>query len=346
MFELPTRYTVYINDISKDNSVMITDDFDDKDAKYIFNNYKCDKVILTENNKVVKEISKKEFELSETKKLCQKINDEFKKCELRNYNILEGYCKNQNIKVYDYLKNLGYRSYFDYKNDLRFLSRKELPINEILKKVPKTIKEYIDYPIEDIKKESNLNNSICDSQDDLVYADNEVCYYDCHDGDYIFIDTQEAMIFKEETDNSYLKDQVLYVNCLSDNQLEVDNNKSLYNEICIKYNLYDCIKENCYIDGDFKKDIEGTKKIKDYKVLSNCVDYQILKDNLSKEQLDQLEKGLESYEYYQSMYYDDGDIIGEYQNKYGNVNLIDWYEGLLDTDEFIKTLNCDFENEM
>ena len=60
-----------------------------------------------------------------------------------------------------------------------------------------------------------------------------------------------------------------------------------------------------------------------------------------------MEKVLEDFIYYQSLY-DDGniDIIGEYQSKYGNDYIIDWYEGLLDTDEFIKTLNCDIENEI
>ena len=345
-FKLPTRYEVYKNEINEKNSVMIVDDFDDNDARYIFNHYDCQKILVTENKKVLKEISKKEFELYEIKKLCKKINTEFQKCELRNYANLEGYCKSNNIKIHDYLKNLGYHNYFEYKDDISYLHRRELPISEILRKVPKTIKEYIDYPIDDIKKESKLNNSICDSQNDLIYADNEICYYDCHDGDYIFIDTQEAMGFKEETDSSYLKNQILYVNGLSENILQVDANKKIFNEICTKYNLYDCIKENCYIDENFKKSIEGLKEIEDYQILTNCTDFTILEDNLSEEKLKQLEKGLESYDYYQSKYYDDGDIIGEYQNKYGNIDLIDWYEGLMETDDLIKTLNCDIGNEI
>ena len=347
MFELPTRYTIYIDNINVNNSVMITDTFDDTDAKYIFDNYKCDKVIVTENNAVVKEISRKEFELFETNKLCQKINNEFKKCKLRNYTTLENYCESNNIKVHDYLKNLGYCDYSEYKDTLSYLSRKELSINEILSKIPKTIREYLDYSVEDIKQESKKSYSKCNSQNDLVYADNEICYYDCHDGDYVYIDTQEAIGFKEETDNSYFKDQILYVNSLSENLLQVDTNKSLYNEICVKYNLYDCIKDNCYINENFKKDIEGIKTIKDYEVLSNCVDYSILKENLSEEKLMQLEKGLESFQYYQNIY-DDGDIdiIEEYEIKYGNDYLIEWYEGMMSTDEFIEIFNLEKEGEL
>ena len=250
------------------------------DLKKIRESYKSQ---LTENEKI--------------DKLCDKIHKEFKESELRNYSTLENICKKNNIMVSDYLYDQGYNDYFEYKDDLRYLSRKELPINEILNKIPKTIKEYIDYPIDSIKEESKKTQSSCDSQDDLVYADNEVCYYDCHDGDYVFIDTQEALGFKEETENSYFKDQVLFVNSLSENLLQVDNNKSLYNELSIKYNLYDCIKNNCYINDDFKRGLESNQEIIDYRILSNCVDYPILKENLSDEKLKQLEKGLESFRY-------------------------------------------------
>ncbi len=285
--------------------------------------------------------------MTNIKQLCKKIDSEFKKCDIRNYSALEDICQNNNIKVFDFLKNVGYRSYFNYKDSLKNLSRKELPINEILSKIPKSIKEYLDYPVEDIKKEIQKSNSLCDSQDDLVYADNEICYYDCHDGDYVYIDTHEAIGIKIETDSSYFKGKVLYVNNLSANLLLVDDNKTLYNEICIKYNLYDCIKENCYIDENFKKDIDDVQEINDYKILTSCIDYQVLKENLSEEKLKKIEKCLESFQYYESIY-DDGDIdiIGDYERNYGNGYIIDWYEGLMETDEFIESQNCDVENEI
>ncbi len=280
-------------------------------------------------------------------KLAQKINNEFKKCELRNYSILENYCKNNNMKVYEYLRRIGYCNYFKYKDDLKYLPRKELPIDEILSKIPKTIKEYINYSIDLIKSESKKKQSVCDSQMDLIYADNEVCYYDCHDGYYVYIDTQEALDFKDENENSYFKNQVLFINNLSKNLFQVDNNKSLYNELSIKYNLYDCIKNNCYISNDLKKELEGNHEIKDYKILSNCVDYLKLKENFSEEKLKQLEKVLESFQYYQSIY-DNGDIdiVGEYESKYGNDYVIEWYEGMLPTDSLIEIVNLEKEREL
>lgn len=347
MIGLPTRYVVYINEVKKENSIMVIDDFDDSDAKYIFDNYNCDKLIVVENDIVVKELSKDEFELSKLNKLCDKIHKEFKDSKLRNYFSLENICNKNNIMIDDYLYLQGYNNYSEYKDDLKNLPIKELSINEILSKIPKSIKEYLDYSIEEIKEESKKNNSLCDSQNNLVYADNEICYYDCHDGDYVFIDTQEAMGLKEETEYSYLKDQILYVSGLSENLLQVDANKTLYNEICIKYNLYDCIKENCYIDENFKKDIDDVQEINDYKILTNCNDYQTLKENLSEEKLKKIEKCLESFQYYESIYDDgDNDIIGDYKRKYGNDYIIDWYEGLMKTNEFIESQKCDVENEM
>ena len=39
----------------------------------------------------MKEIARKKFELYETRKLCKKIDSEFKKCEIRTYANLESY---------------------------------------------------------------------------------------------------------------------------------------------------------------------------------------------------------------------------------------------------------------
>ncbi len=297
---------------------------------------------LSRNKDIFEENYKTEYEKID--ELCDKIHKEFKESELRNYSTLVNICQKNNIIIDDYLYNQGYHDYFEYKDDLKNLPRKELSINEILNKIPKIVREYIDYPIDLIKEESMKENSSCDSQNDLIYADNEVCYYDCHNDDYVFINTEEVLGLKEENENSYFKNQALYVNGLSENLLQVDDNKSLYNEIAIKYNLYDCVRDNCYISDDFKKDIDGVHKINNFMVLSNCIDFPVLQKNLPYEVLENMEKGLESFEYYQSMY-DDGkiDIIEDYISKYGNENLINWYEGIMTTDSLIEILSCDIE---
>jgi len=219
--------------------------------------------------------------------------------------------------------------------------RKELDINEILSNIPKTIREYIDVPIDDIKSNKKRKNYCCASENDLVYADNEVCYYDCHDGDYVYIDTKEAMAFNED-ELSYLNDGTLYVNTLSENCIYVDSNKVILKDIINKYNSYDCIKNNCYISDYFEDIILKEKKNRydDLKLLKQCVDFNKLKDNLTDVILKDLEKGLEDFTFYEQLY-DDGeiDIIGNYIDKNGNGYLIDWYEGMITTDEYLEYLS-------
>lgn len=71
--------------------------------------------------------------------------------------------------------------------------------------------------------------------------------------------------------------------------------------------------------------------------LESCLDYEILKKELDSKILQKLEQILNNYEDYISKN-DDGykDIIGEYCSFYGNDYVIDWYEGLIDTKEFLE----------
>jgi len=275
-------------------------------------------------------------------KICDKIHSKFKNNSSRNYHYLEKICRENNMMIDDYLYNQGYKDYNEYLDNIRFVPIKELQIDEIMSKIPKIIKEYIDHPIEDLKDENYLKQQLCDSVNELVYADNEVCYYNCQDGDFVYIDTLEAMGF-EDDEFSLLKGQTLLVNELAVNYIFVDDNKSLFNEIKKKYNTYDCIKENCYISDWFKDKIEEVNKerFKDLRELTQCVDFIKLKDIFSDEVLEEIEKVLEDYHFYQSLY-DDGemDIINEYTQKYGNRSVIDWYEGITSTEEFVEKYLC------
>jgi len=275
-------------------------------------------------------------------KICDEIHSKFKNNSSRNYHYLEKICRENNMMIDDYLYNQGYNNYTEYLDDIRFVPIKELQIDEIMSKIPKIIKEYIDHPIEDLKDENYLKQQLCDSVNELVYADNEICYYNCQDGDFVYIDTLEAMGF-EDDEYSLLKDRTLFVNELAVNYIFVDDNKSLLNEIKKKYNTYDCIKENCYISDWFKDKIEeiNDERFKDLRELTQCVDFIKLKDIFSDEVLEEIEKVLEDYHFYQSLY-DDGeiDIINEYTQKYGNRSVIDWYEGITPTEEFVEKYLC------
>lgn len=70
--------------------------------------------------------------------------------------------------------------------------------------------------------------------------------------------------------------------------------------------------------------------------LKNCKDYHILKAELTNEQLDMIDKVIKHYIAYAEKY-DDGkiNIIGDYTRLYGNDYVLNWYEGLMATEEFI-----------
>ena len=71
-------------------------------------------------------------------------------------------------------------------------------------------------------------------------------------------------------------------------------------------------------------------------VLETCVDYKILKDNLTAQQLENIDKVLKHFQAYAEKY-DDGeiDIIEDYTRLYGNGYVLNWYEGLMTTEDFI-----------
>lgn len=71
--------------------------------------------------------------------------------------------------------------------------------------------------------------------------------------------------------------------------------------------------------------------------VKDCIDYEVLENNLSNEDLLKLESVLIHFNNYQNKY-DNGeiDIISNYIEKFGNSNIIEWYEGLKSTKSFIE----------
>lgn len=79
--------------------------------------------------------------------------------------------------------------------------------------------------------------------------------------------------------------------------------------------------------------------------VNDCIDYPILKGNLNQNELKKIDNVLRDFCNYQSKY-DDGevDIVEQYTSKYGNSNIIYWYEGIKDTESFIEDLKLE-ENQ-
>ena len=71
--------------------------------------------------------------------------------------------------------------------------------------------------------------------------------------------------------------------------------------------------------------------------IKNCKDYLLLKNTLSDDDLIEINNVIKEFNNYVSKF-DDGekDTISEYESKYGNYNIIDWYEGLKSTESFLE----------
>lgn len=108
-------------------------------------------------------------------------------------------------------------------------------------------------------------------------------------------------------------------------------------DIADKYRTRDSIKYNSYITDNFKTTLEEQEITKDLRYIESCHDYNTIKENLTNEDIIRINNVIKDFSFYENKY-DDGvkDIIGEYEGKYGNYNIIEWYEGLKSTKSFLE----------
>ena len=123
--------------------------------------------------------------------------------------------------------------------------------------------------------------------------------------------------------------------------------EDIYSQIAyVKENVEDYSNEDVYIAlkqlSPFTIEWVGQYEIVEYQgcenmSLESCVDYNILKRYLSEEELQYMDGVINHYLDYLEKY-DDGvcDIIGRYNGEYGNYEIIDWYEGIITTKEFLQ----------
>lgn len=211
-------------------------------------------------------------------------------------------------------------------------------INE--NKIPLIIDEYYDdYSDDDLSNDLYIKNIPCDGHNELVYCDNDICYYECQNGDYLYIDTQEAIGLIEYNSVVHNNSGLIRVTELAVNYLFIDEDGAFFkNKIANKYANFPSIKNNCYIDDEFKEELLANyQKSCDLSHVRDCVDYDILKENLNDNELEKIDNVLQDFISYQTKF-DDGksDIYNLYTSKYGNSNIICWYEGITDTQTFIE----------
>ena len=79
------------------------------------------------------------------------------------------------------------------------------------------------------------------------------------------------------------------------------------------------------------------------KIINKCKDYEILKENLNEDTLKEIDEVLIQYEDWKTKGDED---YTHFEDYYGNGNTIEWYEGLMETEEFIKEIRYIKEEEM
>lgn len=67
-------------------------------------------------------------------------------------------------------------------------------------------------------------------------------------------------------------------------------------------------------------------------ILKTCKDYPVLESNLKYEFLEEMENKLQHYLNYISK----NDNIDDYKKEYGNHDIVDWFEGTMDTKDFLR----------
>lgn len=71
--------------------------------------------------------------------------------------------------------------------------------------------------------------------------------------------------------------------------------------------------------------------------IKDCKDYLLLKNTLSDDDLIEINNVIKEFNNYVSKFDDEEkNTISEYEDKYGNYNIIDWYEGLKSTESFLE----------
>lgn len=240
---------------------------------------------------------------------------------------------NNNITLYDAMKKSGMK----IPDFLNVNLKKELNVNSLINnfEVPLVIEEYLDLSFDDLENDLYLKKICPDSKNKLVYCDNDICYYDCFDGDYLCIATKDAIKMKEN--HVHNNSGLIRLNELNSNEISIDYGGKRIKDIAEKYKTRDSIKYNSYITAKFKSIIDKQVITNDLRYVESCTEYESLKENLNDEDLIKINNVIKDFTFYENSY-DDGerDILGEYEGRYGNYNIIEWYEGLKSTKSFLE----------
>lgn len=113
--KLSTEFSFYVDEVNRDNCVMTADSFEEEDIHLLFNEFDCNKLIVTKKGKIIREFDRKTYEVD---KLCDEIHKNFLCSNTKDKKKLREICSKNNILLDDYLYNQGYQDFNSYLDDI------------------------------------------------------------------------------------------------------------------------------------------------------------------------------------------------------------------------------------
>lgn len=201
-------------------------------------------------------------------------------------------------------------------------------------KIPIRIKERL-------KDDWNMklgNNNALRRECSLMYCDNDICYYYCTDDYYVYMNTKAAMKLMDE---SIEKDAFggVFIDSLFKNDVSMDHSGMMIKYISEKYCKYSSIRMNSFVDSYFKSTliskVNNNVDHEPFRYLDGVYDGEKLKENLSNQELMDIDNTIEDFYGYIDRY-ENENVIRDYVNKYDDRGIIKWVEGLTSTNDFVK----------
>lgn len=168
-----------------------------------------------------------------------------------------------------------------------------------------------------LPKISECSNILQEIYDCVCESDASMCHVD--DSDWIY--WQDSFGFNDKDINE-LRNEIKKYNL--EDVIEIgDSGYKIVGYSNLQYMFND--------DRNIFKDYELDEN-NNLEILKTCKDYYILKENLKYEFLENMENKLQHYLKYMLK----NDNIDDYKKEHGNYDIVNWFEGIINTKDFIR----------
>ena len=149
-----------------------------------------------------------------------------------------------------YSRQNGCLSYDIALNEIKFIVDKGC---FSIHSIPYYIEEWLDAPENALLNDKELYGYyVCDCKNELIYCDEEICYYNCFDGDFLYINTIDAIKLCSDFKNTNDDLCAVRVNDLLSNNIHIDFNGDKFLNV-IKEKILNNSRDIVYVsqDADF-----------------------------------------------------------------------------------------------